>query len=278
MGVLIIVIFAAAFHAGWNALVKSGASKEVSMAAIVMGHVPIAAVIIFLVPTPNVASWPFILLSGILHCGYQLFLMMSYRIGDLTQIYPIARGVAPMLVAVVSFFALGAALSAGQMAAVIMISIGVILFGLERLSKQNLDFMPIIFALITGCFIAAYSINDGFGARLSESPFGFYAYSTIVNLIVMSAFLLIWRRHILSEVLATQKKTAILGGGASFIAYALVIWAFTQAPIAMVTALREVSIVFAMLIGVFVLKERFNTLKLLASLIILTGVLLIKLN
>ena len=246
------------------------------MTAIVLGQTPIALALVILLPMPSREAWPFILLSGILHCGYQLFLMMSYRIGDLTQVYPIARGVAPMLVAVASFVLLGVILNAGQLAAIALISLGVAIFGVLRIVQQGVDIKPIILALITGCFIAAYSMNDGMGARVSGSALSFYAYSAIVNFLIMMMFLMIWRRNVLREAISHQKIMGAIGGGASFIAYALVLWAFMQAPIAMVTALREVSILFAMLIGTIFLKEKVTLGKLVATGVIVLGIILMK--
>ncbi|MEL6689550.1 MAG: hypothetical protein AAFP28_04460 [Pseudomonadota bacterium] len=116
LGVFLAILFAAALHASWNAIVKGGADKTLAMGAVVLGHVPIALIAIFFVPFPSAETWPYIAAGVALHMGYQLFLIQSYRHGDLTQVYPIARGVAPLIVTVISLLVLGVALSGWQVA------------------------------------------------------------------------------------------------------------------------------------------------------------------
>lgn len=270
------VLAAAVLHASWNALVKSGGDKALSMGAVVLGHVPFAIVAVFFVPFPAPESWPYMALSVLLHFGYQVFLLKSYRIGDLTQVYPIARGVAPLLVAVVSVLVLGVHLAPVEILAVIIIGAGILSLSLVRRADGLRDGKAALLALVTGCFIASYSLVDGMGARLAGTSLGFYGWQSFGNALGMSIYLMITAPGVMGDMLTKGRKVFWIGGGASFVAYALVTWAFTQAPIALVTALRETSIVFALIIGVVFLKERLDLVKVVSTMTTLLGAVLLR--
>ncbi len=274
--VLLIVLLAAALHATWNALVKGAADKLVSMTAVVLGHVPFALLALPFVPLPDAASWPYILGGAALHVGYQLFLFWAYRQGDLTQVYPIARGTAPLIVAACSVLIFRETLTTLQLVAITTIGCGIMSLVLVRGSQGLHNPHGAMLALITGCFVAGYSMVDGYGARAAGTPVGFYAWETILNAVVFSCIVAIASPGTLRKTLRNHKKIMMIGGGASFVAYALVVWAFTQAPIAVVTALRETSIVFALLIGVFFLKERLNLVKLVSAMLTMLGALMLR--
>ena len=270
------VIGAAVLHAAWNALVKKGADKKVSMGAVVLGRVPIAVVALFFVPMPALESMPYLAVGLLLHFGYQLFLLKSYEKGDLTQVYPIARGSAPLIVALFSVVVLGVQLDWLQTLAILIIGGGIISLTLVRKSDAQQNHQAARLALTTGLFIASYSIIDGLGARLAGTSLGFYSWLTIGNGLLMSSYLAYSAPASFKTMLTTGRHLLWLGGGASFVAYAVVTWAFTQAPIALVTALRETSIVFALLIGVFFLKEKLNLMKVFSTFTTLLGVVLLR--
>ncbi|MEO3413369.1 DMT family transporter [Roseovarius sp. CAU 1744] len=276
MTVFLVVIGAALLHAFWNALLKSGADKFVGMSAVMMGQAPLAVIAIMAFPPPAIECLPYLLAGVALHLGYQVFLTLSYRIGDLSQVYPIARGVAPLIVAAVSVGFLGVDLVLPEILGVTTIGIGILSLALVRRhgGQRNLEAAGL--ALLTGCFIAAYSLVDGLGARVSGSPVGFYGWLAVGSTIGFTTSMLFWRPQIVREALATQKLRGLVGGSASFVAFALVIWAFTKAPIALVTALRETSIIFALLIGVFLLRERLDLVKLLSTMLTLAGAVLLR--
>lgn len=274
--VFVAVIAAAVLHAVWNALAKGGPDKHLSMAAIVLGHSPIALAVLPFVPSPAPESWPYLVAGIALHVGYQLFLLASYRIGDLTQVYPIARGTAPLLVAGVSTVFLGVKLTTLEIAAVLTIGIGIMSLSFVRQRDGLRNHRAGMLAFLTGCFIAAYSLVDGTGARLAGTALGFYGWLAIGNAIVFAAFTAIMRPGILGSIHRTAKQTFVFGGSASFLAYALVIWAFTQAPIPLVTALRETSVVFALIIGVWFLKEKLDLAKVLSTFVTLLGAALLR--
>ncbi|WP_102226410.1 DMT family transporter [Acidimangrovimonas sediminis] len=275
--VFAVVILAAALHATWNALVKGGADKAAAMGAVVMGQGVFGVVVLAFAGLPGAACLPYLAAGVALHMGYQLFLIMAYRIGDLTQVYPIARGVAPLLVAVVSVGVLGVEFSRSELIAMGMISIGIASISLVRRRDGLLQGKATGLALITGVFIASYSITDGQGARLGGTALGYYGVMSVLDALLFAATLRVARPGLLGRSLR-HRRHLFLGGGASFVAYALVVWSFTQAPIALVTALRETSILFALGIGVFVLREPLNLGKVLSTALTLAGVIFLRLG
>ncbi|MGB5863697.1 MAG: DMT family transporter [Sulfitobacter sp.] len=271
-GTVFFAVLAAAFlHAVWNAMVKGGADKRVTMAAVMLGHVPPAMLALLLVPPPAWESWPWLLAGMLAHLGYQIFLLGAYAKGDLSQVYPIARGLAPLVVTGVSVLVLGERLALPEVLAVALIALGLMSMALLRGADGARNTEAVRLALITGCFIASYSLIDGYGARVSGSPVGFYAYLGTGNAALFAAYVAVRHPGVLGTMVWSGKRVFIIGGTASFMAYAIVIWAFTQAPIALVTALRETSIVFAVLIGALVFKERLDRPKIVAVAATLLG-------
>lgn len=270
------VIGAAVLHAVWNALVKSGSDKKVSMGAVVLGHMPIALILLPFIPAPAFESMPYLAAGILLHFGYQLFLLKSYETGDLTQVYPIARGSAPLIVALFSVTILGVQLDAIQVLAILVIGGGIISLALVRQENGQKNSQAARLALTTGLFIASYSLIDGQGARIAGTSLGFYSWLVLGNGLLMILYLLLRARTALKTIVTKGRHVFLFGGSTSFIAYAIITWAFTQAPIALVTALRETSIVFALLIGVLFLKERLNLVKVFSTFTTLVGAVLLR--
>ena len=276
--VMTIVLIAALLHASWNYLVKQTEDKHLSMSAVVLGHTPFAAAALLFTPLPEPNALPYVISGAVLHTGYQLFLLYSYRIGDLSQIYPLARGVAPLFVAGISVLLLGVNLSQFELVAIVTIGTGIMSLTLVRRSDGLRNGRAASLAITTGGFIAAYSIVDGLGARQAGTALGFYSFLSILNAIIFAAFIMFIRPGLIKKVVSQNWRLAFSGGCASFTAYALVIWAFTLAPIALVTALRETSIIFALLLGVFVLRERLDLVKLIATMLTMLGVGMLRVN
>lgn len=276
--IIFLVLLAAFLHAVWNFIVKNTEDKFLSMSAVVIGHAPFAAAALIYSPMPDIKSLPYIFTGALLHVGYQLFLLASYRIGDLTQVYPLARGVAPLIVAGVSVTLLGLHLSRLELAAITIIGTGIMSLVLTRTSVGLRNGKAAILAIITGVFIAAYSLVDGLGAREAGTALGFYGCLSIINAFLFAIIMRVIRPGILTKVFYQNRRLLLSGGGASFFAYALVTFAFTLAPIALVAALRETSIIFALLIGVFFLKERLDLNKVFATLLTILGIGLLRIN
>ena len=275
--VFLLVIFAAVLHAIWNGMVKNFKDKVISVSAIVFGHVPIAIVVMLFFPMPTLESIPYIILSAIIHQGYQYNLIYAYKLGDLTRVYPIARGTGPIVATLLSIVFLGLLMSKFQLLSIFLICFGIIILGLfsESSIKNN---KAVIYSLATGFFIGLYSLVDGHGARISQSPLNFLGWSFILNAMIFPFVLkYMGYSNVLNRVMKEAKLIFWVGGTLSYIVYGIVVWSFTKAPIPLVGALRESSIVFSILIGFFFLKERITFIKILSILAIFAGVVLLKL-
>lgn len=270
------VILAALLHASWNAVVKTASDKYLSMTAVVLGHAPLAALLVLVAPLPSADSIPYMIVSTVMHQGYQLFLLWSYRAGDMSQVYPIARGTAPMVVTAVSVFVLGERLSGEQLAAVGLIGAGIMSLLLVRGHDGLRNPKAARLALTTSAFIAGYTLTDGLGARVSGSAVGFYAWETLFNAATFAIIMAVRKPGLVSRVWPEARMTMLIGGGASFIAYAIAVWAMTRAPIALVAALRETSIILALLLSVVVMKERLDLSKLVATFLTTAGAILLR--
>ncbi len=261
-------------------MIKGSADKHTSMLSVVLGHVPIALMALLFAPPVDLAALPWIFGGVALHLAYQLFLIAGYRIGDLTLVYPIARGSAPLLVTAVSIAVMGVSFSLKELSGVFLIAVGLISLALVKHADEARNPKAVLTALCTGVLIAAYSLVDGIGARVATSALGFWSWAAIGNAVALT----IWTAAVQRKSLVIWSSdprvmlTGLAGGTASFAAYGIVIWAFTQAPIALVTALRETSIIFALIIGVGILKERLSLAKLLSTMITITGAFLLRVS
>ncbi|MCA1325373.1 EamA family transporter [Herbaspirillum sp. alder98] len=270
--IVLLILFAAALHAGWNALLRAGEDRLWSMTVMCLA-VAIASVIaaMFLAP-PASASWPYAVLSAVLHVGYNLFLVRSYRAGDLGQTYPIARGCSPMLVSIGACLFAGEKLGTAAMLGIALVSGGIISLAFKG---RRLQVPSLPYALGTGCFIAAYSVADGIGVRLSGAPMAYTAWMSALWGIMMPALYVGLRgtRSLLS--VRPGFGTAFAGGLVSLLAYGIVIYAMSEAPMGAVSALRETSVLFAALIGSLFLGESMSSSRLLACAAIAAGAVMI---
>jgi len=275
--VFTVVILAAIIHAIWNGMVKNFEDKVISVAAIVFGHVPIAILVMLFLPLPTMESVPYIILSAIIHQGYQYYLISAYKIGDLTKVYPIARGTGPIVATLISITFLGLLISKFQILSIFLICFGIIILGLfnKKSVKNN---KTIVYSVVTGFFIGLYSLTDGYGARASLSPLSFLGWSFILNAMIFFFVLKSMNySNVFRRVIKEAKLIFWLGGTISYIVYGIIVWSFTKAPIPLVGALRETSIIFAILIGTFFLKEKLTLIKVISIFIIFAGVIFLKL-
>jgi drug/metabolite transporter (DMT)-like permease len=275
--VFLAVLAAAALHAGWNALVKGGSAKHISMAAVVIGHLPLALLSLAIFAPPAAASWPWIAAGIGVHAFYQIFLVFAYQAGDFGQVYPLARGSAPLIVTAVSVAVLGVALSLLQVAAVALIALGIISLSLIRRRDGLRNPKAALLALATGLCIATYTLVDGTAAQLSGSPVAVFGWIALGNVVTFCGFMALRHPGDLGRLSRRHLVTGLAGGSASFAAFGIVMWAFTQAPVPLVAALRETSIVFALLIGAAAFGERLDRHRLAATGLTLCGGILLRL-
>ena len=275
--VFFLVLLATVMHAVWNGMVKKHSDKVVAVSGIVLGHVPCSVVAIVFLPMPSVESIPFILASIIIHQGYQWFLLSSYQIGDLTKVYPIARGSGPLVTTIISILFLGLVLDNLIILSILLICIGIIMLGIfDKPNKNNSKVIK--YSLFTGFFIGLYSLVDGYGARISLSAISYISWSFLINAFVFPIALSFKnQKNVFKRVKNKGKQIFWIGGTLSYAIYTIVVWAFTKAPIPMVGALRETSIFFSIFIGYFFLKEKITPSKIFSIIFIVTGVIGLKL-
>ena len=250
------VLSAALLHAGWNAVVEVGVDRFSSVLLLALVQAAIALPLLPFVTRPASEAWPWIIASAVLHTGYKISLIRAYAHGDLSQVYPLARGAAPLIVAIVSGPLLGELPAPTAAMAVLAIASGVFLMSfkggayLGRMSPITLAY-----ALATAGFTASYTLVDGIGARAAQSASGFILWMVLGDAFGMLIFAFVVRGWAALPALASAWKVGFVAGAMSLGSYWIAVWAFTKAPIALVAALRETSVLFAMLIAVLFLKE-----------------------
>jgi drug/metabolite transporter (DMT)-like permease len=265
-------------HAAWNALVKSNDDRLSMMAFVAASGGLLMLPLLPFTPLPSWEIWKIILLSLALHTGYKVFLVKAYTHGDMGQVYPLARGTAPVLVTLVGFFFLGENLPLLATVGIVVIVAGIISLAWRSRNGTGPSgdhHRAIFYALGTSVFIAAYTLNDGIGGRVAQSPSDYVIWLFALDGVAIAAIAL-WRRG--PALLRPQRDWAygLAGGAASIVAYWLVIWAMSVSPLGPVAALRETSVVFGALISGFVLKEGLGWRAVIAAATVAAGVILLK--
>ncbi len=272
LSVLLAVLGAAFLHALWNGLVRTGASRVHVMMVLsaVQGLVGLA--IAMARPWPGTEVWPWLLASGLAHSAYKCFLTYAYEHGDLSRVYPLARGTAPMLVLAAGGLVMGDALTGQEVAGILILGGGILLLaGGVFTSGESRRLLP--YALGAAVATASYSMIDGMGARVAGEASLFVGWMFVLDGVLFAAVMTALRGRAGWPVSLPVWGIGGLGALASYASYAIVVWAMTRAPIALVAALRETSIVFGVLIGWLVFGERMGRTKALSVALILTGVI-----
>jgi drug/metabolite transporter (DMT)-like permease len=251
------VLLAALLHASWNAMIKGGNDVLLDTAAIVAGAGLVTLPFLFVVPLPAAASWPYILASVATHVAYYYLMINAYRTGELSLVYPLMRGVAPLLTGVIAIFWLQEWPGPVGWLGMALISLGVfaLAFRPAALGSHHGHGRAVAFALANAGVIALYTIIDGSGARLAGNAWSYIAWLFVLDAIPFSVYMLATRGPRFVRILAERRSRGLIGGGLSAGAYAISVWAMTQAPVALVASLRETSVLFASLIGARLLKE-----------------------
>jgi drug/metabolite transporter (DMT)-like permease len=281
-GVLAAVLGAALLHALWNSLVKSADDKFLSSALVALwcGVAAFAAALIL--PWPSRAAAPFVVASALIHIVYFLLVGRLYRNADLSVAYPMMRGLAPLIAALIALATLGEAPGPVAILGIVILVFGVTLMGASGLARGRIDAATLAVALANSVVIAVYSVIDGQGGRISGPSalfaFAYNAWADALTALAYAPIALLLRGRSVSLAFVRDWRRGLAGGLAAFVGYAVVVWAMTQAPIAAVAALRETSVVFAALIGVVLLGEPFQTQRAVAALVILAGVVTLRLG
>lgn len=284
LGILLAVLGSAFLHALWNALIKTGTSRLGAMIILSIGEVPIGLAVAGLRPLPAPEVWKWVLMAGCAHFFYKSFLTYAYEHGDLSRVYPIARGAAPLIVAVAGpalALAFPTALPADALTAHEYVGIFVLGFGILLMAQgifsngENRRMLP--YALGSACATASYTMLDGHGARVAGDAIAYVAWVFVADGTFFATGMLMWKGL---GVLPRDRRAWVSGlfaAAASYGAYGVSVWAMTRAPIAVVAAVRETSILFAVLIGWLAFGERMTRGKAMAAVVIVGGVVLTRL-
>jgi drug/metabolite transporter (DMT)-like permease len=277
--VFLAVLFAAACHAGWNALIKVGLDPLSTTTLISLGAGLVALAFVPLVGVPAWAAWPWLITSVVVHLFYFASLIESYRTGDLGQVYPIARGSAPLMTATVTTLFVGEKLSLIGWSGILALVVGVLLLsarGGRELAK--VDRRAIGFALFTALTVCGYSVVDGIGARLSGNANAYSLWLFVGIAVAMLPYAIFRDGRDIIPAMQRFWRRGLAGGALQLLSYGIAIWAMTVAPIAIVATLRETSVLFGAIIAVVVLKEPLRAARIHAACLIVCGLIMIRLQ
>ena len=279
---MLAVLLGALLHAGWNALVKSSGDKSADTALVHFMGSLVALPVVLAVGLPAPAAWPYIGVSLTIHVGYYVALAGAYRHGDLGLTYPIMRGFAPLLVALGSGTLLGESPSLAAWLGIVGITIGVMLVGLAHPGDTLHRGKALAFAFANAVIIACYTLIDGRGVRVAGDALAYVMLLFVLDGLPYPVLVLLSRdvkgRREILRYARGRWPMATLGGAASIGSYAIALWAMTRAPVASVAALRETSVLFAAVLGVWLLKERFGLQRALGTLVLAAGVIALRMG
>ena len=270
-----LVLLAAVLHATWNALVKKSGDKLIVLMCIMMVAGLLSALFLPFVGIPDKASWPYLVLSIVIHSAYYFSLVGAYNHGDLSHVYPLARGSAPLVVLLGGIVFANEIPTTNQWLGVLIVSAGIISLAFERgLSFDQSNKRALVFALMTGFSIAAYTLTDGIGVRLSGDALAYIFWLFALEFFPLFVYTLYKRPGQVMPFLKLNWRFCLAGGIASAAAYGIVIYALGQGFMAGISALRETSVVIATFIGIFIFKEKNALPRIIAGVVVTLGVIL----
>jgi len=269
-----LMLFAGLLHASWHALVKSGADQTANLAGMGLVASVAAMATIPFVPTPPPVIWPVLVVSAALHVGYKLCVANAYASADLGQAFPLARGAVPLFATAIAFVTLGQTLDVEQCAGIALISGGLVLLTLERL-RGSFNGALLVATTGAGLAVAAYSVVDSYGTRLSGSWIGFTAWLVVLDNVTFLLVGRLIRGQALWATLFAMKRRVIASGLLGLISFGVFMWALSRNPVGSVSALRESSVLFAILIGVLLHQERLSARRISAGILIVMGIVTI---
>ena len=272
LSVTLAVLAAAVTHATWNAIAHGIRDQTLAFALIGVGGTVVSIPLIIIAAMPRSASWPYLLASVGIHVFYNLLLMQCYRLGEFSQVYPLARGVSPLVVTILAAVFVHEHLALLQIAGVTVVSAGLafLVFGGRRPGRG-----AFLAAVGTGLTIAAYTTVDGVGVRLSHSPVGYIGWLMVLESLCVPLFALVRRREVLLKQPPRILLFGLAAGALSVLAYGLVLWAQTRGALAPIAALRETSVIFGAIIGTVIFHEPFGRNRIAATVLVVAGIVLL---
>lgn len=270
---IVAVLAAALCHAGWNAAAKSagGGDPFVATSAIAIGGAVVGLPLLLVSGLPAAASYPHLVASGIVHVAYFLLVGLSYRTSHFSAVYPVTRGSAPLMTAVLAGVLLGEGMPPAAWLGVVLLSLGVLALGADALRGGGLDAQSLSLAAVNVAVIVGYTLLDGAGTRASANLAGYVLAMMALTGLLLLGVLMLWQGRSIVAQMLPHWRVALAGGTMVSLSYGTALWAMTKAPIGMVAALRETSVLFAAAIGALILKERFGPARWAATALILAG-------
>lgn len=263
-----LVLLAAVVHAVWNAFLKGAGDRFLTMAAMRLASMVVGLAVLPFVPWPGPDAWVWLACAVVAHFFYYGLLIRAYQTGDMSQVYPIARGTAPILLAVIAFALIGERLSGIQTLAVALTSAGILTLALGKGGSSP----AVRYAFATGLSITAYTFFGGMGVRESPGVLGFHAWLEVITGVGFLSFAAYRRRSGVFALARSVELRAVGAGLLGLAGYFVYLLAVKALPLAPVTALRETSVIFGALIGVVVFKESFGPRRVLAAVLVAAGV------
>ncbi len=272
LDVTLAVLAAAVTHATWNAIAHGIKDQTLAFALIGIGGIAVSIPLVIAAAVPRPAAWPYLLASVAIHVFYNLLLMQCYRLGEFSQVYPLARGISPLVVTILAAVFVHEHLAFWQVAGVVVVSAGLafLVFGGRRPGRG-----AFLAAVGTGLTIAAYTTVDGVGVRLSASPVGYIGWLMVLQSLCVPLFAAIRRRDVLLKQPPRILLSGLVAGALSVLAYGLVLWAQTRGALAPIAALRETSVIFGAIIGTLVFREPFGRTRIIATVLVVAGIVLL---
>lgn len=274
--VILVILGSALFHASWNAVIKGGSDKLFETVMKTSGGGIVAACFLPFLPAPAPEAWPYLAGTVCIHIAYYLCIAYAYRGSDLSYAYTIMRGSSPLFTALMAVFVLGDHISAGGWLGVILLSTGILTLTLDSIKRGNFSLPVTLIALANALVIMSYTVVDGSGVRLSGNHVSYTCWVFFLNAFPILFIAILLRKGEYFRYVKKRWKYGLFGGTCSFIAYGLSLWGMTKAPISMVAALRETSVIFGMLLGVVFLKETITLPRLAAVSLVLAGAISMK--
>jgi drug/metabolite transporter (DMT)-like permease len=275
-GIVLAILFAAALHAGWNVMIKTESGNSTNTAMIIAGSAIIGVVFLPFVPLPLRPCWPYLGASILIHVVYFSLLLLAYKKGDMSLVYPLMRGLPPVLTAIAASIWLAETLSLRGWLGIALVSGGALMLTADFRFSRGFQPAPVALALLNALVIVIYTLVDAQGARLSGNAFSYTGWM----LFLLASFFFfvipaIEGRQVFYRMARDWKKS-LIGGACTFASYSIALWAMTLAPVALVAALRETSIFFGSVFSVFILKERITWIRGLSIGLIVAGAIAIK--
>jgi drug/metabolite transporter (DMT)-like permease len=275
LAVTFAVIAAAVTHAAWNAIAHGIKDQTLAFALIGVGGIAIGIPLVIVTAVPRADAWPYLLGSVAIHVFYNLLLMQCNRLGEFSQVYPLARGTSPLVVTILAAIFVHEHLALPQVAGVLIVSAGLAVLVLAGRRPGRGAFAA---AVGTGLTIAAYTTVDGMGVRLSASPVGYIGWLMVLESLCVPMFAVYRRRGVLLKQPKRVLAAGLAAGALSVLAYGLVLWAQTRGALAPIAALRETSVIFGAIIGAMVFREPFGRTRIAATVLVAAGIVLLNVS